>query len=100
MYNQLALDGDHSNMVKFGDHSSQGYQNLRNRILEIVKQGPTIVEPRYLQQQNGTQKSWLVYYPCVDFISVPHIAISAVLRSRPKKIARRTTMNDYGKHSN
>ncbi len=47
IHNQIPLDGDHSDMVKFRRPFDQGYQTVRNKILELVREAPEVIRKRF-----------------------------------------------------
>ena len=46
MHQQIAIDADHSKMVKFTNRYDQSYKIVEGRLSECVKEAPNIIEAR------------------------------------------------------
>jgi hypothetical protein len=46
-YDQLPIDADHSNIVKFSDPSDQYYLIIEGRIKELVADAPRVIKKRF-----------------------------------------------------
>ena len=47
IYDQLSIDADHSNIVKFSDPSSPDYIIIESRIKELVADAPRVIKKRF-----------------------------------------------------
>lgn len=52
-YDQLPINEDHSNMVKFNDSSDENYVIVQSRISQCVKDAPRVVQERFARHKNG-----------------------------------------------
>jgi len=46
-YDQLPLDGNHLSMVKFQSSDVEDYITVSGRILDLVEEGPAVIEKRF-----------------------------------------------------
>lgn len=53
-YDQLSIDSDHSNIVKFSDRSNTDFLAVRQRILGFVEEAPAVIEKRFAALGQGT----------------------------------------------
>ena len=52
IYDQLSINDDHSNMVKFDSRTNQDYTGIRSRVRDCVKEAPNIIRKRLEQVKN------------------------------------------------
>ncbi|KAI1391513.1 uncharacterized protein F4822DRAFT_396967 [Hypoxylon trugodes] len=50
-YDQLPIDADHSDLVKFPDQADHNYAFVEKRIIELVSEGPNIVRERFANER-------------------------------------------------
>lgn len=41
------MNTDHNGICKFDDAEDQGYNRIKNRVLELVRKAPDIIEARF-----------------------------------------------------
>lgn len=46
-YDQLSIDADHSNLVKFSNQADPGYLTIWERITKLVDQAPVAIKRRF-----------------------------------------------------
>lgn len=50
-HDQLSIDADHSDIVKFDDESNHNYVVVAERICNLVSLGPTVLAERLAERQ-------------------------------------------------
>lgn len=53
IYQQLNIDADHSDIVKFGSRSNFDYMTVRSKIRECVEEAPRAIEGRFPDQRES-----------------------------------------------
>lgn len=54
-YDQLPINADHSNMVKFSNSSDDNYLIIQMRIKQCVKDAPTVIQERFAGHRKGEE---------------------------------------------
>lgn len=58
-YDQLSIDADHLDIIKFNNSPNQDLINIRQRIIEFVDEAPVVIEKR-IAALTSTQGVWSV----------------------------------------
>jgi hypothetical protein len=54
-YNQLPINADHTNIVKFSDPSDDDYVIIQSRISQWVKDAPKVIQERFAVHRKGEE---------------------------------------------
>lgn len=53
IYDQLSIDADHSDIVKFSDTSDPNYSIIESRIRDLVADAPRVIRKRVASHKKG-----------------------------------------------
>ena len=56
-YDNIAIDADHSNIVKFNDEESVPYKILLSRLMKMEKNGEHVVQQRFKNLKRSRSSS-------------------------------------------
>lgn len=54
-YDQLPINADHSNIVKFSDSSDDDYVIIQSRIRQCVNDAPRVIQVRFAGHKKGKE---------------------------------------------
>ena len=54
-YNQLSINADHSNIVKFSNSANEDYVIIQSRLSECVKDAPRVIQERFAGHRKGEE---------------------------------------------
>jgi hypothetical protein len=70
-YDQLSIDADHSDIVKFSDPSNPDYVIIKSRIMRLVGDAPRVIQERIADYRKS--KPLLINEHCCQFAKIPEI---------------------------